>query len=143
MLDKLINYHQSKQEYETAITYAKRSLSYDRARERTHQQLMRLYYLARDRTAALRQYDRCVAALQEELGVTPAQQTVALYKQIRADQLESQVAALAQPKLALDMTAAPLTEVLDRLQQFHDILPGLQRQLQQGIQAIEMIINGP
>lgn len=141
LLDKLMNYHKSKQEYEIAITYGKRSLNYDCARERTHRQLMQLYYLAGDRTAALRQYECCVATLHKELAVMPAQRTVTIYEQIRADQLESPVAPLVQTKLALDVTAAPLTEVLDRLRQFHDSLPNLQRQLQHGIQAIEMIIN--
>ncbi|MGH9768785.1 MAG: bacterial transcriptional activator domain-containing protein, partial [Blastocatellia bacterium] len=41
----------------------------DPACERTHQQMMRLKHLAGDRTGAMRQYDRCVKALCQELGV--------------------------------------------------------------------------
>src|SRR5262249_45023608 len=83
MLDKLMEYSEAHQEYETGQTYGMRALRYDRARERTHRRMMRLQYLAGDRTAALYQYERCAAALQEELGVQPAQSTVVLYEKIR------------------------------------------------------------
>ena len=40
------------------LAYGARILHCDRARERTHRRLMRLHFLAGDRTAALRQYPR-------------------------------------------------------------------------------------
>jgi len=43
-----------------------------------------------NRTGALRQYESCAAALDEELSVKPAQSTSALFEQIRADQLQDQ-----------------------------------------------------
>ena len=55
LLDKLIAYSELHHEYEQSQTYAGHILRYDPARERTHRQLMRLYYLSGDRTAALRQ----------------------------------------------------------------------------------------
>jgi len=73
LLDKLIAYSELHHEYEQSQTYAANILRYDPARERTHRQLMRLYYLSGDRTAALRQYERCVGALRRELAVTPEQ----------------------------------------------------------------------
>jgi hypothetical protein len=45
--------------------------------------MMRLHWLAGDRTAAIRQFDRCVAYLRTELGVEPAESTLALYERIR------------------------------------------------------------
>jgi len=89
VLDKLMDYCEAHQEYERGLVYGACSLRYDRARERTYRRLMRLCYLSGDRTAALRQYERCVAALDEGLGVTPAKCTVRLHEQIRVDQLES------------------------------------------------------
>ena len=49
---------------------------------------MRLHYMTGNRTAALRQYRACVEALDEELGVGPAQSTQRLYQQICSDQVE-------------------------------------------------------
>ncbi|NIN69138.1 MAG: hypothetical protein GTO63_31510, partial [Anaerolineae bacterium] len=67
ILDKLVSYSEVQGAYEAGLGYGSRILSYDGARERTHRRLMRLYYLAGDRTAALRQYDSCVEALRREL----------------------------------------------------------------------------
>lgn len=66
-------------EYEMGLFHGAQILAYDRARERTHRRLMYLHYLAGDRAAALRQYERCVAALEEELCVSPDQGTCNLY----------------------------------------------------------------
>jgi DNA-binding SARP family transcriptional activator len=87
MLDKLIGHCEAQHDYQAGLAYGNRILRYDRARERTHRRLMRLHYLARNRTGALRQYERCVEALEQELGVGPSRRTVALYEQIRADRL--------------------------------------------------------
>ena len=56
-------------EYEAGQNYGSIILGFDRARESTHRHLMQLYYLAGDRTGALRQYERCARALDAELGV--------------------------------------------------------------------------
>jgi DNA-binding SARP family transcriptional activator len=85
MLDKLILYCQKHQEYQQGIDYGERVLAFDRAHERSHQHLMRLHSLSGDRTAALRQYERCKTALREELGVKPSQQSTELYEEIRED----------------------------------------------------------
>jgi DNA-binding SARP family transcriptional activator len=50
---------------------------------------MRLHYLNGDRTAALRQFERCRHALRTELGIEPAAPITLLYEQIRADRLEA------------------------------------------------------
>src|SRR5581483_473296 len=56
MLDKLMRYCEVHRDYETGLLYGTRAMCYDRACERTHRRLMRLYYLSGDRTAALRQF---------------------------------------------------------------------------------------
>jgi DNA-binding SARP family transcriptional activator len=85
MLDKVIDYCVVQQQFEQGIEFAMQVLRYDQARERSHRRLMRLYYLADNRTAALRQYELCATALERELDVQPSQKTTALYQQIRAD----------------------------------------------------------
>lgn len=137
MLDKLMDYCEIHQEYEAGLEYGTQILKYDRARERTHRQLMRLNYLAGYRTDALRQYESCVSALAEELDVGPAKSTRALYEQIRADHLDDDAASLS-PMLppAID-PSSPLSEILDRLKQLQATLVYTQRQLQQEIQQVE------
>ncbi len=88
MLDKITAYYEARGQYEEAAIYAERTLAYDHARECTHRQLMRLRYLAGDRTGALRQYQRCVEALRTDFGVEPSKETEALLRSIREDSLQ-------------------------------------------------------
>ncbi|HZD11181.1 MAG TPA: BTAD domain-containing putative transcriptional regulator [Candidatus Binatia bacterium] len=84
MLDKLTDYYEASGQYENGLYYGRIVLNHDRARERTHRRLMRLYYLAGDRTGALRQYQQCATALYEELEVSPSSRTVRLHEKICA-----------------------------------------------------------
>ena len=70
-------------DYPAGIEYAQKLLVVDPWREEAHQQLMRLYWLDGQRSAAMRQYDICRETLAEELGVEPMPQTTALMAQIR------------------------------------------------------------
>ncbi|MBV7335343.1 bacterial transcriptional activator domain-containing protein [Chloroflexi bacterium TSY] len=88
MQEKLLAYCEAQDDYESGMIHGHYILRYDRAQERTHRRLMRLHYRAGNRTSALRQFQSCVAALDEELGVGPAQSTLELYEQIRSDQLD-------------------------------------------------------
>ena len=142
MLDKLVAYCETHHIYETGLAYGTRLLSYERAHERTHRRLMRLYYLAGDRTAALRQYDQCLAALEAELEVKPSKRTVALYEQIRADQFESWSQAPSQIGSASAPTIVLLPDILARLKQLQAALADLQRQVEQDIQAVEQTTGG-
>ncbi len=144
LLDKLMSYYTAGHAYEQALAHGTRILRYDRAHERTHRQLMRLHYLAGDRAAALRQYTRCCTALTDELGVTPARSTVALYEQIRADHLD------VPPLPTLLAVAVPLVPpapehflpaMLERLHQVQATLLDLQQQVQIDIQAIEQALS--
>jgi DNA-binding SARP family transcriptional activator len=141
MLDKLMGYCEANREYEAALVYGARILRHDRARERTHQRLMRLHYLAGDRVAALRQYEHCVAALDAELGVRPAKGTVALYRQIEADQLEGPAPGATGAAAAPEAMAAPLPEALACLKEFQAVLADLERQVQRGIETLELALS--
>ncbi|MBI4261872.1 MAG: hypothetical protein HY658_15065, partial [Actinobacteria bacterium] len=52
--------------------------------EEAHRMLMRAHLEARDRTAALRQFERLREVLREELGVSPDPETVALHEDVLA-----------------------------------------------------------
>ena len=74
-------------EYEKAIAYAIQVLGRDSLKEDVHRQLMRLYYAAGNRSAALRQYEVCKGVLERELGVPPLAETTTLHGQILRQEL--------------------------------------------------------
>jgi DNA-binding SARP family transcriptional activator len=142
LLDKLVEFYEARGEFGAGLEYGTRILRFDRARERTHRRLMMLFYLSGDRTAALRQFDRCVTALQEELGVGPSMRTVALCKRIQADDIGG---SSAMDKIETDTplwsTQSPLVEVLSRLQQVGTMLTEAQRAIQEDIQKVEQALS--
>lgn len=141
MLDRLMVYCEANSEYEAGLTYGASLLRCDRARERTHRQIMRLHYFANDRTAALRQYERCVAALREELGVRPTRRTQALYEQIRDDQLDVAPQTATAEDTNPQTLNALLPEVLDRLKELRAALSTFQRRIQKDIKTVELKLN--
>jgi DNA-binding SARP family transcriptional activator len=126
MLDKLAGYCETIQEPERGLSYGDRILQHDRARECTHRQMMRLHYLAGNRTGALRQYQRCVAALKEELNIEPARSTTRLCEQIRNDRLESSSALSVERSFSQSDVQA----LLVRLHQLENDLVQLRHQFQ-------------
>ncbi|HXV44106.1 MAG TPA: AAA family ATPase, partial [Anaerolineae bacterium] len=82
-LEQLVQEHSTRQEFEPAISYARRWLGLDSLHEPAHRQLMSLYAEANQRAAALRQYRECARILEQELGVPPAPETTILYEHIR------------------------------------------------------------
>jgi DNA-binding SARP family transcriptional activator len=137
ILDKLLGYCLSHQEYDAGQRYGSVILRYDRAREPTHRLLMRMQYLAGDRTGALRQYQRCVAALRKELDVQPDKLTLALYEEIRGDKLDQQLVSTEEAELTVDETPS-LPEILGRLKQLQVMLAGVQQRVKQDIKAVEL-----
>ena len=104
---------------------------------------MRLYYLTGDRAEALRLYERCAAALEEELGVGPSKSTIAIYRQIQADQLDESENTLIpiEASTAINGTAPLLFELLEHLTQLQKALSDLQNQLQKSVQTMELALN--
>jgi DNA-binding SARP family transcriptional activator len=141
MLDKLTGYCEISGEYEQGQDYAARILRYDPARERTHRRLIRLYYLAGDRSAALRQYARCVSVLKDELGVKPDVQTVALCERVRSDSLDAPQSTLAPAKPEAKAADAALPDIIARLKQLHATLSEIQQQVQKEIRTVELALN--
>jgi DNA-binding SARP family transcriptional activator len=139
MLYKLMRYCEAHYEYEAGQIFGTRILNYDRASERTHQRLMQLQYMAGDRTAALRQYERCVAALDEDLGVKPDKRTVALYEKIRSGERPSN---LTQPVSASNVpTDSMLTNIIGRLEDLELTLVDMRRNVRQDIREIELVLH--
>lgn len=132
MLDKLMSYCEAHSDYEAGQRYGAMILRYDRASERTHRRLMHLQYDSGDRTGALRQYQRCVAALNDELGVKPERRTKNLYELIRNDGFHSQDADTSTTSAAV-----ALPEVLSRLKRLQLVLAALQKRVGRDVKAVE------
>jgi DNA-binding SARP family transcriptional activator len=134
MLEQLMAHCEARGYYAKGVDYGQRILRHDPARECTHRLLMRLHYQAGDRTAALRQYERCATAMAQQFNVRPSQETAALFRQVRGDQPET-------PAREAAVNIRPATEhggdLLMRLQASLDhlqaALTGLQRQVQQQV----------
>jgi len=137
ILDKLMDYCEAHGEFERGILYGERTLYYDRARERTHRRLMRLKFRSGDRTGALRQFDRCALALEQELGVRPAKETLALYDKMRSDGMES--GSTEENSVTELQTIVP--EALGQLRRLLKSLTDLQHQAQQHLQSIEALLK--
>jgi DNA-binding SARP family transcriptional activator len=131
LLDKLLGYCENHRLYEAGVMYGTQILHYDRAREQTHRRLMHLYHLSGQRTAALHQYEACVRALAEELGVEPAQSTLALCEKIRADQIEAPSAGPDGDFTSPGSSPIPTARVLSELGQIQTSLDVLQARVAQ------------
>ncbi len=82
ILSTLIDALTAECDYAGAVDYALRYLAIDELAEDVHRRLIELYALTGNRSAALRQYERCLTVLERELGVGPMPATQAVYRVI-------------------------------------------------------------
>ncbi|NIV39765.1 MAG: AAA family ATPase, partial [Anaerolineae bacterium] len=85
-LQRLVHWHSTQREFESAIGHARRKLSLDPLDEQSHRQLMRLYAWSGRRSAALRQYQECAAVIDDQLGIPPQENTTELFQAIQKGQ---------------------------------------------------------
>jgi DNA-binding SARP family transcriptional activator len=76
----LVDEYQQRKDYTHAIAHALRYLQIDNLAEEVHCKLIELYAALGDRAAAERQFERCAAALEQELGISPSPKTWAMYQ---------------------------------------------------------------
>jgi DNA-binding SARP family transcriptional activator len=144
MLEKRMAYCEAYDEFEIGLDRGNCALRYDVAHERIHRRMMRLYHKSGDRTAALRQYKRCVTLLREELDVDPSERTVALYEQIRSGRLTTPVQSVG---VADDREHSPtgthltLDQALSHLKRLETSVSEVEQQLQEAIKSIEATLN--
>ncbi|HOU15973.1 MAG TPA: tetratricopeptide repeat protein, partial [Anaerolineae bacterium] len=93
-LEKLTLWYSSRAP-ETALEYARRWQSCDPLHEGAHRHLMTLYAKVGQRAAALHLYDTLIRDLRAQ-GLTPSDETVALYQRIRASDVT--VARASRPR---------------------------------------------
>lgn len=136
MMDKLMCFCECYRDYEGGLGYGERLLAQDRGRERTYLRMMRLHYLAGDRAGAIRRFQRCVAALEEELSVKPSKQMLDLYDQICRDELKNapSIEVEASEQIRSQRLATPLTY---RLSKLRSILLKVHKQVQQDLRDVD------
>ncbi len=139
LLDKMMAYSLAHRNYEHGVHLAACVLRYDRAHEQTHRRLMQMLFLAGDRTAALRQYERCAAALAEELGVQPSEQTSLLYEQLRGNSLEPAPSPDAVPDHLVPRE--PLPALVEHLHWLSRTLSEMQGQVEQHLRSVEQLLR--
>jgi LuxR family transcriptional regulator, maltose regulon positive regulatory protein len=84
-LDLLAEYTADTGDLAGTLEYAGEILEIDGLRERAHRHVMRAHLALGQRACALRQYTRCAALLEQEIGVEPSRLTRQLYDAIRTD----------------------------------------------------------
>jgi TolB-like protein len=82
-LAKLVDWHISSGAHDQAAAAARRLLAIDPLREVAHRALMQIYAAQGQTALALKQYQLCRDALQNELGVKPEPETERLYQSIQ------------------------------------------------------------
>ena len=87
LLERLVSGHSAQEDYEAAINYARRWVGLDPFHEPAQRELIKLYDLAGQISAALRQYEEFSDLLEEEFGVPPEDETATLYEAIKAKRL--------------------------------------------------------
>lgn len=86
-LQKLVAWFRSQGAFQEGIAYSRRWLALDPLHEPAQRYVMQFYAWDGQQAAAIRQYQECTRLLDEELGIEPEPETMALFEQIQARSL--------------------------------------------------------
>lgn len=126
-LEKLMIAHETRGDQDAAVICAARVFRIEPAHEPAHRTLMRIYYRAGNRAAALHQFDRMRTALGHGFDVQPDRESVALLQSIRSGDW------IADPVPSVERDFA------HRLDQLHAALTAIHVQLESDLVALEMV----
>jgi predicted ATPase/DNA-binding SARP family transcriptional activator len=127
-LATLLEERAARGEHQAAIACAQRYLSTDDLAEGLHRRLIELYALTGDRSAALRQYERCAVILERELGVSPLPETRAAYESaLQGRPPLSPPQEAGPPRIVLPGVQVPLLGRQDALRHLEQAWIGAQR----------------
>jgi DNA-binding SARP family transcriptional activator len=143
VLSRLTNYYVAHRQIERGVATASQLLQIDRAHEGAHRQLMRLRYMAGDRTGALRQFDICRNVLNEEFRVAPERLTLALYDELRNDQPAScnaQFPSLAERPQVTDDRAS-VESIHTRLDRLHRQVAASQESVTRSLHELQQALH--
>jgi DNA-binding SARP family transcriptional activator len=106
----LLHYYGFHRMYEEALAYGQQILDLNCLREEIHREMMRFYVENGQRTLALQQYEICRATLAKELGISPMEDTQALYTQIFAGADKSGSLINSNEEINLDQALRQIKE---------------------------------
>jgi DNA-binding SARP family transcriptional activator len=122
--------------YEQAIAYCQQILNVNSLREEIHRELMRFYVENGQRALALQQYEICRATLVKELGVSPMEDTQALYTQIFTEADKSDSLINSKEEISLD-------QALRQIREASQTIDLAKEQIQQAYQLIAKYSEHP
>jgi predicted ATPase/DNA-binding SARP family transcriptional activator len=96
-LTRLSRLYEAQQQFRLALETLDRALAFDPLQEDLQRMGLRLHYLAGDRAGAIRRYEQFRAALSDEMGVPPMEETRALYDAIITDTANPALLPLPAP----------------------------------------------
>jgi DNA-binding SARP family transcriptional activator len=140
ILNRLMDHHSHKGNYEHSLEYGKRILLLDPTRERVHRQIMLIHWLTGNREIALLQYRSCHSILQKELGLKPAQETQHLYETILHSSSASAKSKL-EDSVLLSSVNLPLDQPLREMMQKLHVLETIVEQTNAELQRLEGMIR--
>lgn len=117
-LAKLIDWHMSGGAHDQAAAVARRLLAIDPLQEGAHRALMQVYSAQGQTALALKQYQLCCDALQNEVGARPEAETEQLYQSIRKKRTLPRRTAAQPPVLG---PTAETRRPLDATAPAHDL----------------------
>jgi DNA-binding SARP family transcriptional activator len=127
MVDKLMHHCLYRGDFDTGVALGLGTLQFDRAREKTHRRLMRLFHASGDRTSALRQFEICANALAHEFNLPPSERTVRLYEEMRRGEVTPWKPALPPP--APSAGGNELSTVLGEIERLHTTVAALRAEV--------------
>jgi DNA-binding SARP family transcriptional activator len=134
LMDRLMEHCELAGDFNTGIEYGNQALRCDPADELAHWRLMRLYSLAGHRTAAIRQYEACRAALKTDLDVEPGERIRGLYEQIASSQGKLLELGGGEP-------GPGLGDALKRINTLVEMQSAIQRQLMEELATMEKTLR--
>jgi DNA-binding SARP family transcriptional activator len=117
LLGRLTDHFIATEQIDRGLAATSDMLRIDRAHESAHRKAMQLYSMAGDRTRALRQFQACKTALQDELGVEPERATIDLYRLLRDEDVRPFTGGTPIEPLPVEATSIEeISARIDRLQ---------------------------
>lgn len=109
--DRLVEICREQGDFEAGIRYALALLQLEPWRESAHRQLMRFYDLTGKRELAIKQFDTCADVVEREFGLSPTDETFALYWQI----VDPQAVGVTEPLTAPEEAGSPSPFLVPKL----------------------------
>ena len=134
LLYKLLEYAEANKLVEKGISYGSEILKFDAAHEQTYRALMRIYHQSGDRTSAIRQYNRCVQVLEEELGISPEAETRNLFLRLKSGSSSSLRRAEPASDQHLDL-------MVNQFKQLQENLMLIQQQVENTMEQVEQKLS--